>query len=614
MEDSTSCPAHFGMAIVLSNDNFSGLNYFKAWDHFLLANKYFSNLKDDDNIYIKEFFTLRDSERRNKTIRYNFDFEEKIIEDKLIKYVREENKLEIAEHFIKVYPNSKFYENVVHIRNHLEYRIAEKANTLDAFNTFLKKYPDAAQVQEAIKARNELAFQFAQKKNTIESLEEFIHIYPDAYHYYDAIKLRDQMAFDMAKKANSIEAFDRFIARYPASLHIPVAKTIQRKLLYEKAKQVNTLEAYEEFISRYPEGDYFVDIFNLKSNVLGQNMLSDVQGNKEIVKWIKGFDFEQKNDSAGGLVVTPDNRIVISGTRHKKDQSGKEAWLIGIDNSGKTLWNKPFGSNEINVVNMATLTPQGDILLAGWNSMQTDTLSRKSWIFKVSSNGNGQWERNVDGKEIEALAIAASEDIYVSGYNSTDSLPSVLYLMKLNKNFQKLWSRDYIKAGKLSSFAVTPAQNIVAASGKWLWKTDSQGYIQWEKLLPSTDSLIAVNSIPGGIFYISGARNSTAYLAKVNDQGNIQWEKNWVDMAGLFVDYAYNLPDKTIFTRFHGAGILGFMVISDKGDIIKEIRFPNSLSTLSHSIIVNAAGEIFTVFTKNNFSNTEIIVCKMLAK
>lgn len=613
-EDSTNCAAQFGMSLILSNEKNPSKDYFRAWDYFLLVKKNIKKLSEDDNTVLKEFFTMRDAERRNRTIQYNIEFEEKIIEDKLIRYVREENNLAVAEKFISVYPNSKFYENVIHIRNHLEFRKAEKTNTLEAYNDFLKRYPQAAQVNEAVTARNELAYQKAKKANTIEALDEFIKEYPKAYHYYDAIKQRDQLAFDFAKKANTIEAFENFVIKYPNSLHIPAAKVIQRKLLYDKAKQVNTLEAYNAFIEKYPDGEFFVDIFNLKINVLGNNMLSEAQGNKEMVKWIKGFDSDEKNDSAGGISVTADNRIIFSGTRHRLSGSGTEAWVLCVDAEGKMVWNKSYGSATYNKVKFQTLTPKGDILLGGWNNSSNDTLLARSWLFEITSAGNGKWERNIEGKGIEAIYTAPSGDIYVSGYNTNDSVPRVLYLAKLNTDYQKLWSRDYLKQGVLGPFAVTAAQNLVMGAGTWVWKTDSQGYIVWEKNLPGTDSLISAHAIPGGLFYLVGTRNNSPYIMRMNDQGVISWEKNFPEMGGLHFDFAALLPDKTIFTRFQGDGILGFMVLSDKGDILKELRFSQSSAPAYGSIAINTAGEVFTVFTRYNFSNTEIVVCKLVTK
>lgn len=613
-EDSTNCAAQFGISLVLSHENNPNADYFAAWDHFVVANKYFSKLTEDDNTSLKEFFTLRDAERRNKTIRFNFDIEEKIIEDKLIKYVREENNLEIAEKFIQVYPNSRFYENVVHIRNHIEYRIAEKTNTLQAYTDFLKKYPNAAQKDEAIKARNELAFQMAKKTNTIEAMEIFLQSYPEAYHYYDALKLRDQLAFEDAKKLNTIEGFDRFIALYSNSLQIPQAKVIQRKLLYEKARQVNTLDAYNEFISRYPDGEFFVDIFNLKTSVLGRKLIADVQGNKEMIKWVKGFDFEQRNDSAGGISLTSDNKIILSGTRNRSDSTGTEAWVICVDSEGKSIWNKSFGNMPVNKVKFQVVAPNGDIIVGGSNGANTDSLSRKGWIFAVSNSGSGKWERNIDGKEISAISIATNGDIYASGYYSTDSISEALFLVKMNNKYQNLWSREYIRTGNINSFAITPSQNLVIGAGRWLWKTDPSGYIVWEKMLPVTDSLIACNLSPGGIFYLTGSRNNSPYLARINDQGAISWEKNLPDMPGFVFDYATVLPDNNLLTRIQGNGTVGFMVLSSKGEIVKEIRFIESQSQIFSSVAINATGEIFIVFTKNNFSNSEIIVCKLITK
>ncbi len=601
-DDTASSVAHFGLALVFSNDNNPTRDYFKAWDSYFKANKSFSKITADETAFLKEYFTASDPRKRNKTIRFNFDTEEKAIENKLIKYVREENNVAIAEHFLAVYPNSKYYENVLHIRNHIKFRTAEKANTLEAYNEFIKTYPDAAQIPKAINACYTLAFDIAKKENTIASYTTFITNYPKADQYFVALRNRDLLAFDDAKKRNTIESIEGFIDTYPKALQIMTARTILRKLLYDKAKEVNTLEAYNDYISKYPDGEYFVDIFNLKSNVLGQKMTENIQGNKEAIQWIKGFDFDEKDDEAGGIVVTTDEKTIIAANRTKTDEVGTQSWLICIDNTGKVLWNKAFGSKTYNHSNQMAITPKGDLIVTGWAGASTDSIARRAWIFKVAQNGNGIWEKTVEGNEVKDFALTAENEMYLSGYMFDDSLRMKTFLIKLNADVQKLWSRQYLKRGSLNGIALNAKNEIVCAAGRWFWRIDKQGYIVWEKIYSETDSIYAPR-YAAGMLSLCGRRNTLPIISKINEFGSLSSEIYSLTSQAAQTITCIGLPNKRLLSLETTQNQVNIRVFDDKGLEIKSVQIYNAKVSGSGAVYCNTVGEVFITFTSVNEQN-----------
>ena len=601
-DDTSSCAAYFGLALTYSLSDFPNHDYFKAWDNYVKAKNHYTKLNEDERLFFKEFFTKRDPKRRNQMLKYNFDYEEKAIEDNLIKYVREENNIEVAEHFLAVYPNSRFYENVVHIRNHIKFRLAEKANTMEAFNNFIKDYPDAAQIPKAINSRNRLAFEVAKKENTLEGYIKFMKDYPQSDQYFDALKLRDQLAFDDAKKKNTIDAMEAFIANYPKALQLMNARTILRKLLYERARQVNTLEAYNDFISKYPDGEMYVDIFNLKSSVLGQNIVARFEGAKEIVVWAKGFDFNEKNDVAGGIVVTPDGKTIVAGNRQKIDEEGIQPWLISIDNGGKVIWNKAFGSKNYNHANLMTLTPQGDLLVAGWCGAAQDTLSHRAWIFKASVTGAGIWEKTIDGNEIKDLAVTPEGEMYLSGYQIDDSAKMKMFLQKLNPETKKIWSRQYLKGGSLEGISLNAKGELACGAGRWVWKLDKQGYFLWERMINGGDSIIVPRYINNQL-YLCGSRNSTPLILKMSDLGTPAGEITAISAESTQIINCLSLPNKRFLTLETPGNQIKIRVIDDKGTEMRYLSIPNARMAGPASLTTDQAGAVYLTFTSLNEQN-----------
>jgi outer membrane protein assembly factor BamD (BamD/ComL family) len=601
-EDSTSSVCYFGLALVYAGDDYASHDYFKAWDCYQNANKYFLKITTDETEFMKQFFTDSDARKRNKTIRFNYDTEGKLIEDKLIKYVREENNVSIAEHFLAVYPGSKYYENVVHIRNHIKFRLAEKANTLEAYRDFIKDYPDAAQIPKAINACNSLAFELAKKENTIASYTKFIKEYPSADQYFEALRNRDQLAFDDAKKKNTIESIEFFIDNYPKALQIMTARTILRKLLYDKAKEVNTLEAYNDFIAKYPDGEYFVDIFNLKSNVLGKKMSEHFEGAKEAIQWIKGFDFDEKNDEAGGIIATADGKTIVAGNRQKQDEEGSQSWLISIDNTGKVLWNKAFGSKTYNHSNQMSMTTKGEIVVTGWTGASKDTIARRAWIFKVAQNGSGIWEKNVEGNEVKDFALTPEGDMYLSGYLFDDSLRMKTFLLKLNTDVRKLWSRQYVKRGILNGIALNTKNELLCSAGRWIWRIDKQGYVLWEKMLPSSDSIYAPR-IVNNQQWLCGTRNSLPLIVKLSDVGNTAGEFFTQTSLPAQTISCIGLPNKRFLTLEMLVNQVKVRILDEKGQEQKSILIPQAKISGPGAVYCSAAGEVYLTFTTLNEQN-----------
>jgi tetratricopeptide (TPR) repeat protein len=515
--------AQFGLSIAFGYDSYSKRDYFEAWKYFKLSEKNKATFSEDDIVVLNEYFFKQDKRRRGKTLDKNFEWEQKLVEEKLIKFVREENNIEYANKFLAVFPDSKYYENVVHIRNYIEFRIAENTASIEAYNTFLSKYPDAAQVSIAKDQRNQIAYNQVLQKNTLSDYRDFIKNYPGAYQVEDIKKRMGVLAFDEAAKARDIQIIDQFMAEYPNSSKMPDAKILKRQLMFERAKSINSMDAYNQFVALYPEGDMYVDIFNLKSNAMGETLSE--QFPMDNYSFFKGFDNQGLSDYGGDLAVRSNGEIVVvTNTPRAKDEM-YESWLLGLNSEGKMNWNKMLGNEFDDQVNRVIISSQNEIFVAGITNAIIDSIPGKAWIYKLDSKGKNEYNRILEGSEILDFGLYADGKALIGGYkiNSADSLKKN-FLTKVGKSGRKLWERSFSKGDRIYGVAVQPDNTGFIAAGNWIFAIDENGYILWDKTLAENQLATSVGFNNMGQILFSGVHNDKGFAISFDALANKVWE------------------------------------------------------------------------------------------
>ena len=562
--------ANFGLTVILADDKSPFYNLIDAWSHAVLVEKNMNKLTEDDKAVVAEYFTNTEVRRSNWPVNKKMMQAIGAIEAKLIKYIREENNLDIANAVIEKFPDFRYYNNVIHIRNQLEFRKYEKQNTLDGYLEFMKKYPDAAQIQKAVKYRDVLAFENAKRINTVEAFEHYMKNYPGANNYGDAVKLRNAAAFRLARQKNTIESLEYFISKYPDALEIGEAKMIQQQLLYEYAKRIQTLEAYDAFIAKYPDGSHYIDIFNLKSLDLGMKFFNSSGLGWNNVLWTRSFDNNKFNESAGGLSITASNGYIMGCNTTQSDSLFRDAWILKLDNNGKMIWNKVLGGRYGDSIFVVKLNNDQDIIALGYTWLTPDSASREAWIFKLDSEGKKIWNRSLGKLDIKDILIGSNNDIFLGGYRTNDSLENHYSIMVINNLGRKLWERNYTSAGEINSLINGSDDNIVAGGTSWFFKMNPKGYLLWDSPGGQFGDIRAMQILSDGSLILVGFKDSLYIsLIKVDNSGKKLWEKN------------YENPGYIEITSLQVLNNNNFMAIAETGFQQELLNFKNDGSELT---------------------------------
>jgi hypothetical protein len=410
--------ANFGLAMVYSNPASPYFNLLTAWDFCCKTNANIANLTTDDEAALSEYFLNIEIRKTNRPVTKKIELAIEDVDRRLIKYIREENNLEMVNQVLVKFPDFKHYQNVVHIRNYLEYRKVEKINTIQGYNDYIKKFPDAAQVPQAVEKRNTLVFNSAMQQNTLVAINDFLMNYPDAKEYYLAVKKRNELAFIDAKQKNTIDAFENYILKYPDAIQVPEAKKLLMVLVYEKAKLIKTIEAYNDFIRKYPEGAQFIDIFNLKSMEIGRRFQLTNQYQYPVGKlaFIRGFDNCNFPDNAGSIYNTSDGNFIIAGSTNIGPPNEFDAWVMKLKPDGNLMWNQVVGNEGNDNVNAMEVNSLGDVIIAGNKQSVLDSTRCEAWLFKLGSDGSRIWTRSLNLPEFTAIANTPNDNIILGGY------------------------------------------------------------------------------------------------------------------------------------------------------------------------------------------------------
>jgi hypothetical protein len=543
-KNSDDVMATFGLYVVYSYDKYSKKDYFKAWKYFDKAYKNMDNFTENDITILNEYFFKVDKKRRNRPLKKNMDWEKQIIEDKLIKFVREENNIEYAKQFIKEFPNSKYYGNVVHIRNYIEYRLAEDANSVQALNDFVKKYPDAAQVNLAIEKRNTLAYKQAVAKNSLSALKDFVKKYPKAAEIEEAKKLMGVLAYEEAAKSRDLQILEQYMREYPNSSKMPEAKKLKKQLLFEWAKSVNTIDAYNKFVSLYPEGELYIDIFNLKANSLGQEILMDFP--MDNYQFIKCFDNKSMPDYGGDIALRVNGNLLVVANTKPADSLMYDAWLLNLDKDGKMLNNHIIGNKYDDKINKIIVSPADELYAVGVTNAIIDSIPGKAWIFRINSKGENLYNAKLEATEATGVAVYFDGRALVSGYQiNSDSLFEPV-LTKISNNGKKLWSRTYSQGYQIYDIAIDNTNIGYAAGGSWYFAVDKNGYLKWNKIIETDTKITAVNILPNGNIVFAGTRLQQGYAVCVDKTGKQIWQTTFNNQMMTKVKTVTSMDDNSV--------------------------------------------------------------------
>lgn len=196
------------------------------------------------------------------------------------------------------------------------------------------------------------------------------------------------------------------------------------------------------------------------------------------IEWEKTFGTD-KDDRLNGIIPVPNqNRFILygnsegsGGDRTNFNRGSTDFWLLCIDEQGNKVWDKTYGSTDLDQIISMYLAPDSSgFVLVGYTCANNPnfevTQATKGgcdfWLVKIDFNGNKIWDKRYGGTNTdEGLAVASTLD---NGYIITGTTRSGF-------------------GGGISTHNFNPGVNnqMPEFSDVWLIKIDATGNLLWEK-------------------------------------------------------------------------------------------------------------------------------------
>jgi hypothetical protein len=332
-------------------------------------------------------------------------------------------------------------------------------------------------------------------------------------------------------------------------------------------------------------------------------------------------------DYNGNVIQTQDGGYLFSGWTQSYGHGISDIYLIKTDGNGDTMWNKTYGTNQVEVCKMSLQISSGAYILTGYRAI-TNEWKDEAFLMKIDLNGNILWQKTYGGNYRERgstvqqttdggfILGGVNESFMVAGYGP--------YLVKTDSNGNLSWAKSYgpgdagldgtsiVKQTFDGGFMIFgPLKDGMNGYSDFrLIKTTNDGSFSWSKaydifvdevadFVQTADSgylMLGSNLSAQGAFY-------DVLLIKTDINGNLLWAKTYggaISDGGVAMtatdDGGYVLACGT--TTFDGySGIIYLIKIDSSGNIlwtsrygdIADLRVTSLCTTVDHGFMIGGA-------------------------
>jgi len=224
------------------------------------------------------------------------------------------------------------------------------------------------------------------------------------------------------------------------------------------------------------------------------------------IEWQRTYGGSE-SENASFIQQTSDGGYIVVGTTTSFGAGESDIWFLKLSSDGDIAWQRTYGGSEWDDTYCIQQTNDGGYIAAASTSSSDDGWEG-TWFFKLSSDGDIEWQKTYGGT----------------------------YIWEFDSFIQQTIDGGYIVAGTTTSFGA-------GESDIWFLKLSSAGDIEWQRTYGGSewDGAYCIQQTTDGGYIVAGdtssfgAGESDFWILKLSSDGDIEWQKNY---GGAYRDSA----------------------------------------------------------------------------
>lgn len=267
------------------------------------------------------------------------------------------------------------------------------------------------------------------------------------------------------------------------------------------------------------------------------------------------------------IIIVPSGGYLIVGRTKSYGIGRNDLFLIRITSQGDMIWHRNFGgdgNNSDDYGHGIVITPDNNILVVGGsNSFSAQGSQYEKYVAKVNMEGDLIWQKNLGlSTRYSQSSVFTVPDGYIIGGNLGEYDSENYFIIKIDFEGNHVWDSVYNGEthGIFRNMTSTSDGGFVLA-GTYILKVNESGVPQWtnysfgnnEQYTEQPDIYSIIETTDGGIV-IAGSQfthfpsfpnDDRLYLGKFNASGTLLWEHNYKTDELLYGGYVVENDDGT---------------------------------------------------------------------
>ncbi|WP_162224661.1 PKD domain-containing protein [Halorussus amylolyticus] len=170
----------------------------------------------------------------------------------------------------------------------------------------------------------------------------------------------------------------------------------------------------------------------------------DSDGDEE---WSQTYDTLRSgsDEYLNSIFVTDGGDLLLTGTIESDTYDPSDGWVLKVDSEGDEKWSEEYGGTDVDRVHDAAAAPDGGFVLAGRTASHADG-EQDGWLLKIDGSGETEWERTYGSDKDDAFYGVLSAD---GGYVLTGAKHKLGdrgadgWMVRTDGDGKKQWDRTF---------------------------------------------------------------------------------------------------------------------------------------------------------------------------